>query len=95
MAIYKSFTVSTFNHCPTVWMFFGIANAQKLDKIPERALQFVFKDRTYSYEILLEKACAHSLEMSTIYLSYMKCTDVIIVYATIYVSPLYSQRKYS
>ncbi len=32
-------------------MFCGIANAQKLDKIQERAVRFVFKDMTSRYEI--------------------------------------------
>ncbi len=86
MAIYKSFILSTFNYCPTVWMFCGISNAQKLDKIQERALQFVFKDRTSSYEILLEKACAHSLEMSRIYFALLE------VYRCYYgIAPQYMQ----
>ena len=55
-AIYNSFIMSNFNHCPLVWHFFGQVNNQKLEKIQERAPKILFADYNSSYMELLEKA---------------------------------------
>ena len=52
--VYKSFIPSNFNYCPVSWMFCGKTNLNKLEKLQERALQFVFHDITSPYETLLE-----------------------------------------
>ena len=53
--IYKTFISSNFNYCPVSWMFCGKANVDKLEKLQERALRFVFRDTTSSYENLLTR----------------------------------------
>ena len=53
--IYKTFISSTFNYCPVSWMFCGKTNLNKLEKLQERALRFVFRDTTSSYENLLTR----------------------------------------
>ncbi len=93
MAIYKSFILSTSNYCQTVWIYCGIANAQKLDEIRERALKFVFKDRTSSYEILLEKACSHSLEISRIYLAILEVYRCYYSIVPQYMQDLFTSNK--
>ena len=93
MAIYKSFILSTFNYCPTVWMFCGIGNAQKLDKLQERALRFVFKDMTSSYEILLKKACTLSLEMSRIYFAVLEVYRCYYNMAPKYMQDLFTHKE--
>ena len=55
LAIYKSFILSNFNYCSVVWHFCGVANSKKIEKIQERALRFVYKDFSSSYNDLLEK----------------------------------------
>ena len=44
--VYKSFISSNFNYCPVSWMFCGKSNLNKLGKLQERALRFVFHDAT-------------------------------------------------
>ena len=53
--IYKSFIASNFNYCPVSWMFCGRKNANKLEKLQERALRFVFNDINGSYTDLLKR----------------------------------------
>ena len=53
--IYKTFMSSTFNYCPVSWMFCGKTNLNKLEKLQEKALRFVFRDTTSSYENLLTR----------------------------------------
>ena len=53
--IYKTFISSTFNYCPVSWMSCGKTNLIKLEKLQERALRFVFRDTTSSYENLLTR----------------------------------------
>ena len=48
-AIYTSFIASNFNYCPLVWFFTSKESINKIDKIQERALRFVLKDHTSSY----------------------------------------------
>ena len=55
-AIYTSFIASNFNYCPLVWFFSSRESINKIDKIQERALRFVLKDHTSSYNDLLLKS---------------------------------------
>ena len=55
-AIYTSFIASNFNYCPLVWFFTSRGSINKIDKIQERALRFVLKDHTSSYNDLLLKS---------------------------------------
>ena len=57
--IYKTFISSNFNYCPVSWVFCGKANLNKLEKLQERALRFVFRDTTSSYENLLTRDFLH------------------------------------
>ena len=56
MNIYKSFIYSNFNYCPLTWIFCGKKNTDKLEKLQERALRFVFNDSISTYELLLKNA---------------------------------------
>ena len=55
-AIYTSFIASNFNYCPLVWFFTSRENIDWIDKIQERALRFVLKDRISDYKNLLLKS---------------------------------------
>ena len=52
--VYKSFISSNFNYCPVSWMVCGKTNLNKLEKLRERALRFVFRNITSPYETLFE-----------------------------------------
>jgi hypothetical protein len=47
--IYNSYISSNFNYCPTVWMFTGKVNLEKLEKTNKRALRFVVNDNDADY----------------------------------------------
>ena len=53
--IFKSFISSNFSYCPVSWMFCGKTNLNKLEKLQEKALRFVFLDTTSSYDSLLKR----------------------------------------
>ena len=42
--IYKSFIMSNFNLCPIVWHFCNQSSVNKMEKIQERALRFIWDD---------------------------------------------------
>ena len=66
LLLYKSFVLSNFNYCAVVWHHCGATNTKNLEKLQLRALRFVFKDYTSSYDDLLQKACLPTLELSRI-----------------------------
>ena len=50
----KSFVISQFNYCPLTWMFHNRTLNNKINKLHERALQFVYKDINLSFQDLLD-----------------------------------------
>ena len=44
LMLYKTYISCHFNFCPLVWHFCGESNTQKLERIQNRALRFVFDD---------------------------------------------------
>ena len=56
MAIYKSFIMSNFNHCPVIWIFTSKTSLSKLENIQKRALRFVLDDYQTGYTDLLQNA---------------------------------------
>ena len=53
LTIYNSFIASNFNYCPIVWHFCSVASTNKMEKIQERALRFIYNDFQSSTEALL------------------------------------------
>jgi hypothetical protein len=53
--MYNTFILSNFNYCPIIWHFCGKVYSKKIEHIQERALWFMFNDKTSSYVSLLEK----------------------------------------
>ena len=49
MAIYQSFIMSDFNHCPLIWKFTSKTSLSKLKNIQNRALRFVLDDYQSGY----------------------------------------------
>ena len=52
----QSFVYSNFNYCPLVWYFSSMKSLQKIEKLQERALRFLYNDRKSSYKDLLQKS---------------------------------------
>ena len=61
LTIFHSFILSNFSFCPLTWHFCGKSNTDKIEKIQERALRFVYDDYCSSYDQLLSKANLPSL----------------------------------
>ena len=53
LPIYHSFILSNFNFCPLSWHFCSEANTNKIEKIQERALRFIYNDYNSTYDNLL------------------------------------------
>ena len=51
----QSFVFSNFNYCPLVWFFSSARSMDRIEKIPERALRFLYDDHGSSYEELICK----------------------------------------
>ena len=54
MNLYRAFIVPHSNYCAETWHFCSKRASDKLEKINERALRFVYRDNNYSYEMLLK-----------------------------------------
>ncbi|KAL9964216.1 hypothetical protein ACROYT_G027827 [Oculina patagonica] len=53
-ALYRAFIFPYFTYCSQVWHHCGTRNANKLEKVNERALRLIYKDNSTSYQTLLE-----------------------------------------
>jgi hypothetical protein len=53
LTIYHSFILSNFKFCPLSWHFCSEANTNKIEKIQERVLRFIYNDYNSTYENLL------------------------------------------
>ena len=51
----KTFIESQFKYCPLLWMFHSKKLSKRIDKLHERALRVVYKDKKLTFEELLEK----------------------------------------
>ena len=56
MKLYQSFIVPHFNYCAESWNFCSKGATTKLEKLNERALRFVYRDYSSSYEMLLKQS---------------------------------------
>ena len=54
--LYEAFIVPHFNYCSESWHFCSKRGTEKLEKLNERSLRFVWRDHSSSYQILLSKS---------------------------------------
>ena len=66
VAIFKCFISSNFNYCPLIWHFCSQCNTNKLEKVQERALRFVYNDYISSHADLLKTAGAEYLHIKRV-----------------------------
>ena len=57
----KSFIEAQFNYCPLIWMCHNRALNKKINRLHERALRLVYKDRNLTFEQMLEKDKSFSI----------------------------------
>jgi hypothetical protein len=51
----SAFIESQFNYCPLIWMFHSRNINNKINKLHERSLRLIYKDKSLTFEELLEK----------------------------------------
>ena len=64
-SLYRAFILPYFNYCNycnQIWHHCGKRNTAKIGKVNERALRYIFKDKSASYQDLLERIGLPSLE---------------------------------
>ena len=60
------FISSNFNYCPLIWHFCSQCNTNKLEKVQERVLRFVYNDYISSHADLLRTAGAKYLHIKSV-----------------------------
>ena len=53
--LYRAFIAPHFNYCAESWHFCGNSLTEKLEKLNERALRFVYQDKISPYKTLIVK----------------------------------------
>ena len=53
--LYRAFIAPHFNYCAESWHFCSKCLTEKLEKLKERALRFVYQDKTSAFETLVVK----------------------------------------
>ncbi|CAH3127709.1 unnamed protein product, partial [Porites lobata] len=51
----RAFVLPHFYYCSQVWHHCGSRNTKKIEKVNERALRYVYKDKTSAYYELLQR----------------------------------------
>ena len=80
LLLLHSFILSFFNYCAVAWHFCNVDSTRKIEKIQERALRFIYKDFTSSYESLREESqipLAYIQRMRQIIIEVYKCYNKI------------------
>jgi len=97
LTIYHSFILSNFNYCPATWHFCNEQNTQKMEKIQERALKFIYDDHESSYEALLTKSKLPSLKIRRIRYIALETFKIINKQSPVYLHDLIEikQNNYS
>ena len=90
-AIYISFIVSNFNHCPLVWFFTSRASIMKMQELQDGALRFVLKDSISDYETLLSKGGVDSFRISSLKSMAMEIYKILNGMDRKYLSALFSK----
>ena len=53
--LYRVFVLPHFYYCSQVWHHCGSRNTKKIEKVNERALRYVYKDKTSAHHELLQQ----------------------------------------
>ena len=61
-SLYRAFILPYFNYCNQVWHHCGKRNTVKIEKVNLRVLRYLFKEKSASYQDLLERIRLPSME---------------------------------
>ena len=87
------FIIANFNYCPAIWHFCSAKNMQRIEKIQERALRFVYSDYTSTYPQLLEKGSSCTMEVKLLRAICIEVYKSINNIGPNYIKNLFSQRQ--
>ncbi len=62
--IFNAFVVSNIFYCPLVWHMCCVSDCEKIEKVQERALCYVFNDFNNTYSNLLQTASKGTLYLA-------------------------------
>ena len=93
--IYYSFIMSNFNYCPLVWHFCGEVNTEKIEKIQERTLRFIYQDCNSSYDTLLRKSQLPSLKVRRLRAIALEAFKILNNQTPVYLSDLLTYKSHS
>ena len=62
----KALVESQFGYCPLIWMFHSRGLNNKINRVHERALRITYKDKSSTFQELLEKDSAVSIHHRSI-----------------------------
>ena len=87
--------MSNFKYCPLVWHFCGEVNTEKIEKIQERALRFIFQDCNSSYDTLLGKSQLPSLKVRRLRAIALEAFKILNNQTHVYLSDLLTYKFHS
>ena len=90
--MYKTYILSNFNYCSTIWHYCGKIATIKIEKLNKRALRIVFNDNTSTYNELLSMSkneCLFVMREKCIISAVFKCINNI---APSYLNNLFRMR---
>ena len=88
LTIYNSFIASNFNYCPIVMHFCNVASTNKMEKIQERALRFIYNDFQSSTEAWLSLSDTSSLHIKRMKLMACEAYKIINELSPTYIRDL-------
>ena len=74
----KAFVESQFGYCPLIWMFHSRGLNNKINRIHERALRITYKDKSSTFQELLEKDNSVSIHHRNIFNSVRHGTESVL-----------------
>ena len=76
----NAFFKSQFNYCPAIWMFHSRTLNNKINRLHDRCLRIIYKDKISNFEELLHKDNSVSIHHNNIYMHLLlKCTKLLMV----------------
>ena len=87
--------MSNFNYCPLVWHFCGEVNTQKIEKIQERTLRFIYQHYNSSYDTLLGKSKLPSLKVRRLRAIALEAFKILNNQTPVYLSDILTYNPHS
>ena len=93
LRIYKSLKRANFSYNPVIWIFCGKSNSDKMERLQERALRFVYSDYITSYPNLFLKSNLLSLSLFRLRVLAIEVYKSVNNLNPQYICDMFSERK--